>query len=173
MAVETMIDRTTAMIAPGILGANRLNPKMHSTVNAAKANVCHWISFRMGEQVPLLLEPGARALGDAEHVGDLPGEHLDADAGEEADQDRGAEEVPEEPESEDPREDQQEPHSDRDDAAVGEPLRRSRRHAADRGRPEAGRQQGGGGRVRADDEELRRAEEREERSSGRSPCTGR
>ena len=69
----------TATIAPGTFGRNRLKPTMITSVASRERE------GRPGDvgaacviQSPLLLEPVAGALRDAEHVRDLAGEHLDA-----------------------------------------------------------------------------------------------
>ena len=115
MAAETMIDRTTATMAPGTSAANRLKPRMMARVASAKANVSHWIAPRCvirshccWNQVPV-------PFGMPEHVGDLAGEDLHADTGEEADEHRGAEEVAEEAEPEEPGDEQQDAADERDE----------------------------------------------------------
>ena len=101
-------------------------------------------------------------LGMPSMSGIWPVKHLHADAGEEADEDRRTQEVAEEAEPEDPRDDQQEAAHERDDAAVGEPLLRTGRHARDRrGTQPCGQQRRRRG-VGTHDEQPRRAQEDEE-----------
>ena len=73
-ALDRVIDKMTATTAPGTTGANRLKPRMMMRVPAAKATVQRVRVGDVGDRVPLLLEPVARALRDAEHAGDLPGD---------------------------------------------------------------------------------------------------
>ena len=99
-------------------------------------------------------EPGRGALAgdsDPQHVGELPGSHLDTDAGEEPDQDGPGQEIRQEPEPGQPGQ-QQQPASEQG-REPGQPdvLRRADGREPGQGRAEYGR----GGRIRADDEMAR------------------
>ena len=68
----------------------------------------------VAQRVPELCHRVPTAAADAEHAGDLPGCHLDADAGEEADEHRAREEVGEEAQAGDAGEQQQRAGEDRE-----------------------------------------------------------
>ena len=158
---DTMIDRTTAMTAPGTLGANRLNPMIRTSVPAANPTVqalasdtCVMVHHCCSNQFP---DP----FGMPSMPGTCPEKHLDPDAGQEPDEHRRAQEVAEEAELEQSGEDQQTAADERHEAGPGQPLGRVRLQPGD---PEPG-QPGGedrrGGGVRPDDQQPRRAEQRE------------
>ena len=109
----------------------------------------------------LLVDPRARSLGHTEDVGDLAREHLDADTGEEADEYRRAQEVTEETELEQTSDDQDSAGDERDRGAVGHPLGRVGLQSRDAEPGEPGGQERSGGRVGADHEQLRGAEQRD------------
>ena len=170
---DRMIDRTTATTAPGTFGRNRLKPRMRISAPAAKATVQPLASPRWvivdhccSNQLPV-------PFGMPEHVGDLTGEHLDADSGQEAHQDARAEEVAEEPELEQPRQEEQAAADQGDQAGPRHPLGRvrlqARRCPHRRARPPGWPPSRSRHPPRAD------ATSRGGRTaaSGRSPCTGR
>ena len=82
--------RITATIAPGTLGQEPLEPHDDDQGAQGEGEGLPLDRAERRERVPLLLEPVPGALGDAEHVGDLPGQHLDTDPGEEPDEHGGA-----------------------------------------------------------------------------------
>ena len=112
--------------------------------------------------MPLLFEPVAAALGDAEQVRDLPRQHLDADAGEESDQHRRAKEVPDEAQPQQTRHEQQRTADQRRQAGHGEPVLRAGRDSGDAETAQARGEHRGGGRVRAHDEQPRGAQQDED-----------
>ena len=123
VTAETMMSRTTATMAPGTLGRNRLNATMMAIVAAPNANVVHEMSDSDVIQCHCCSNQLPRSLRDSQQVGDLAGEHLDADSGEEADQHRGGQEVTQEPEPQQPSDEQHAAADDRDQAAERDPLR--------------------------------------------------
>jgi len=99
-------------------------------------------------------EPGRGGLvrdGHPQHVGELPGCHLDADAGEEPDQDGPGQEVRQEPDPSQPG--QQQEAASEQGRKPGQPdvLRRAKDRDPGEGRANYGR----GGGVRADDKVAR------------------
>ena len=99
-------------------------------------------------------EPGRGARvyhGDPQHVGELPGGHLDADAGEESDQDGTGQEVCQEAEPGQPGQQQQPASEQGGEAGQPDVLRR----ASDRQPGEGRAKDGCGGGVRADDKVAR------------------
>ena len=101
-----------------------------------------------------LQEPGRGALAGGshpEHVGELPGSHLDTDAGEEPDQDGAGQEIRQEPEPGQPGQQQQPAREQGRQSGQPDVLRRVGGREPGQGRAEYGR----GGRVRADDEMAR------------------
>ncbi len=101
-----------------------------------------------------LQEPGqgALALGRyPEHVGELPGRHLDTDTGEESDQDGPGQEVRQEPEPGQPRQQQQPAGEQGCEPRQPDVLRRASDREPGQGRAEYGRRGG----IGADDEVTR------------------
>ena len=102
-------------------------------------------------------EPGQGVLSGGshpEHVGELAGRHLDTDAGEESDQDGAGEKIRQEPEPGQPGQQQQ--RAGEQGCQPGQPDVSLR--PGDREPGQRGGEDGGGGRVRADDEMARRTE---------------
>src|SRR5436190_19168253 len=105
-AADRMIDKTTARIAPGALGARRLNPRISASVPTANPSVgrlgsprwvrvCHCCS----NQFPLPLEmPSMPGIWPVKTWIPTPVQ--------ETDQDRSGQEVPEEPEPHQPCEEE-------------------------------------------------------------------
>ena len=161
-AFDRMIERITAITAPGILRLMSLQPTMMTSVPRANSTVhrfasatCVMVYHCCSNQLPL-------PFGMPSMLGDLPRQHLDADAGEEADQHRGAEEVAEEAEPQQAREDQQHTADQCDQARPGDPLGRIRREPGD---AETGEPRGQDRRRRGvgtDHEQARRTEQREQ-----------
>ena len=150
---------TTAIRAPGIRLSIFLAPRITTSTPTETASVALLVSPMFWSVPPELLDsvpPGA--AGDAEHAADLAHRDLDADAGEEADQHAARQEVGQEPEPDEPGEDQHD---------AGRPAPRRRPSATYCGRAGGGQagqpggQDGGGGRVGADDEVPGRPEQRE------------
>ena len=105
-------------------------------------------------------EPGQGVFSGgshSEHVGELAGRHLDTDAGEESDQDGAGEEIRQEPEPGQPGQQQQ--RAGEQGCEPGQPDVSLR--PGDREPGQRGGEDGGGGRVRADDEMARRTEDGE------------
>ena len=111
--------------------------------------------------------------GHAEHAGELPERHLDADAGEEADEHGAGDEVGEEAEPRDARQDQQAAGDQRGEARERQPLVRVGLQAGDAEAGDARVHDRRGGRVAADDEVARRAEQREGDRAAAGSCRGR
>ena len=131
----TMIAAITAISRPGIL---RLIARAASTITMTPADTatsapCTWGSARAMSRA----WPGWPCRdGHPQHVGELPGGHLDTDAGEEPDQDGTGQEIRQEPEPGQPGQ-QQQPASEQGPSPAsrtycGEPATASPARAAPR-----------------------------------------
>ena len=108
------------------MGTNRSNPTIRPTVSTEKPTA---VRFASGMEVIIVHcceNQFAAALGHAQHVGDLPGEHLDPHTGEEPHEHGRAQEVPDEAELEHARQHQQAPADQRGEAGPRDPLGRVR-----------------------------------------------
>jgi hypothetical protein len=146
-----MIAAITAISRPGIL---RSIHRAASTITMTPADTatsapCTCGSARtMSRSLAGVLLPVAVT---PEHVGELPGSHLDADAGEEPDQEGAGQEIRQEPEPGQPGQQQQPAREQGREPGQPDVLLRASGREPGQGRAEYGR----GGGVRADGEMAR------------------
>ena len=150
---------------------------MTDTETASVAPEVSGISFSVSQN--LITVPPSRSMrdtrgGHAEHPADLTRRDLDPDAGEEADEDGARDEVGEEAEPRDPGEQQQHAADQGGQARETRPTAACPRlEAGDAERRDPRVHDRRRGRVAADDEVARRADQRERDRGGAGSCRGR
>ena len=156
----TMIAAITAISGPGILWPLRGGPARRQHDHDDPDRHRHVGPVYLRECARDVQQPGRGALvrdGYPQHVGELPGGHLNPDASEESQQDGPGQEIRQEPEPGQPGHQQQPAREQRRQPGQPDVLRRARDRQPGEGRAQYGRR----GRIRAHDEMPRRAEDGE------------